>query len=137
MRGTVSTVVVAVTVIAAIGLGLSAAAGSSGEVPTKGTVPESAFREYGRLDPSQMPDFVETLGPDGERVGYTRREDALGMRGPTAEPSLGSPTPVYADDLKTVVGYMHPGVGFVAAGEPVPNASSPPTTALGPAKAGG
>ncbi|HLU30990.1 MAG: hypothetical protein EKK62_00575 [Acidimicrobiia bacterium] len=137
MRIKAPLVVLVLSAAAAIGVGLSVAGASSKEAPTKGTIPETAFADNGPVDSGQVPDFVETLGPDGKPVGYTKKEDALGLRRPTAEPSLGEPTPVYADDLTTVVGYMHPGIGFVAEGDPVPKPSSPPSTALEPTEPGG
>lgn len=137
MRAKALTIVLGLATIAAVCIGLSVAGAASKEAPTKGTIPETAFAENGPVDAGQVPDFVETLGPDGKPVGYTKKEDALGLRRPTAKPSRGAATPVYADDLTTVVGHMHPGVGFVAEGDPVPKPSSPPTTAFEQTEPGG
>jgi hypothetical protein len=55
-----------------------------------------------------MPDFLAVAGRDDGIAGYARKADVLGAGG--------APFPVYADDLRTVVGRMVPGVGFVPLG---------------------
>jgi hypothetical protein len=131
--------VVGVIVVASLsvaGVSIALAENRMTGVPTKGTIPEDAFQANRPLDPSMVPDFVETLGPDGQVVGYTARDDILNKVPDSAERTQGDPTPVYADDLKTVVGEMHPGVGFVRVGDEVPDPQYPPTT-LGTAPTSG
>jgi len=62
----------------------------------------------GGIDPSAMPDFIAVAGRDGGIVGYVRKEAALS----TGDQSW----PVYGDDLRTVVGRLVPGKGFVPVG---------------------
>ena len=61
----------------------------------------------GAIDPSMVPDFIAVAGDPG-RVGFARRENVLG--------SGDAPFPVYGEDLRTVVGTMVPGRGFVPIG---------------------
>jgi hypothetical protein len=70
---------------------------------TKGPIPEGAIDDAGRLDESRVPDFIPALDQQGEIAGYVRY---CGIR-------AGGAVPVYADDLRTPVGYMIPGRGFV------------------------
>jgi hypothetical protein len=72
---------------------------------TKGTMPPPG--PNGEMDPSAVPDFVAVAGPVGI-AGYVAKEAVL-------EPSE-SAWPVYSSDLRTVVGHMVPGRGFVALG---------------------
>jgi hypothetical protein len=73
---------------------------------TKGTMPPPG--PNGEVDASSTPDFIAVAGRDSGIAGYARREDVL------------SPTdnafPVYGDDLRTVVGQMVPGKGYVPVG---------------------
>lgn len=85
---------------------------TSGTSPTKGTMP--AARSDGSVDPTQVPDFISTLDRSGHIVGYLKREALL-------DPSHdNTPVTVYGDDLKTVVGHMYPGRGFVPVGQNAP-----------------
>ncbi len=72
---------------------------------TKGTMPPPGAN--GAVDPSAVPDFVAVAGPAGI-AGYVSKEAVL------------APTdrswPVYGDDLRTIVGQLVPGRGFVPAG---------------------
>ena len=71
---------------------------------TKGPIPSDAFNDAGMLDETRVPDFIPALDQEsGEIAGYVRF-CAIGT---------GGAIPVYADDLKTVVGHMLPGRGFV------------------------
>jgi hypothetical protein len=72
---------------------------------TKGTMPPPG--PGGQVDPSAMPDFIAVAGDVG-RVGWVEKAAVT-------EPSDRS-WPVYADDLRTVVGQLVPGRGFVPAG---------------------
>ena len=62
----------------------------------------------GEIDPSTMPDFIAVAGRDAGIAGYARSEDILG--------ETDGAFPVYGDDLRTIVGQMVPGKGFVPAG---------------------
>ena len=72
---------------------------------TKGTMPPPGAD--GEVDPSAVPDFVAVAGAVGI-VGYVAREAVLAPADRT--------WPVYGDDLRTVVGQLVPGRGFVPAG---------------------
>lgn len=73
---------------------------------SKGTMPPPG--PNGEVDPSSAPDFLAVAGRDGGIAGYAHKEDIL-------EPG-DAPFPVYGDDLRTMVGQMVPGRGFVPAG---------------------
>ena len=72
---------------------------------TKGTVPPPGPNG---IDPSATPDFLAVAGRDGNIAGYARKEDVLG--------GVDAPFPVYGEDLRTVVGQMVPGKGFIPVG---------------------
>lgn len=74
-----------------------------GRAPTKGPIPQDAINDAGRLDESRVPDFIPALDQQGAIAGYVRY----------CAIAAGGAIPVYADDLKTVVGYMIPNKGFV------------------------
>ena len=86
-------------------------------VPTKGRLPDGAIGADGEIDADGVPDFVAVLGRDGVSVaGYAAFRDIT-------PPDLvqpwwyqRSPIPVYAGDLRTVVGFMFDGKGFVPLG---------------------
>jgi len=61
----------------------------------------------GEVDPSAMPDFIAVAGDVGQ-VGWVEKAAVT-------DPSDRT-WPVYADDLRTVVGLLVPGRGFVPAG---------------------
>jgi len=88
-------------------------------VPSKGRIPDSAWASTGALDLSQVPDYISQLGRDGTIVGYTSK---VALTDPTggARDALGRPMaatwPVFADDLKTVVGHLVPDKGFIPVG---------------------
>ena len=73
---------------------------------SKGTMPPPG--PNGEVDPSSAPDFIAVAGPGSGIAGYARKEDVL-------DPGDG-PFPVYGEDLRTIVGQMVPGKGFVPAG---------------------
>jgi hypothetical protein len=87
--------------------------------PSKGQIPDSAWSSTGGLDLSQVPDYVSQLGRDGTIVGYVSK---VALTDPTggARDALGRPMaatwPVFADDLKTVVGHAVPDKGFIPLG---------------------
>ncbi len=86
--------------------------------PTMGTIPREAIQD-GKVDLSLVPDYIVALGRDGNPVGYVSREQALGSSSDQVD-KAGRPmaiaVPVFTSDLKTVVGYMYPGRGFVPVG---------------------
>jgi hypothetical protein len=70
---------------------------------TKGPIPPDAINDAGMLDERRVPDFIPALDQRGEIAGYVRHCAIM----------AGGAVPVYGDDLKTVVGHMIPGRGFV------------------------
>lgn len=72
---------------------------------TRGTMPPPG--QDGQVDPSAMPDFVAVAGDVG-RVGWVEKAAVIDGSGGT--------WPVYGDDLRTVVGQLVPGRGFVPRG---------------------
>lgn len=78
----------------------------------------------GVVDESSAPDFIAVVGQGPGIVGYARRQDVL-------SPSDNA-FPVYGADLRTVVGQMVPGKGFVPAGVD-PNAAPRIPVVVGPA----
>jgi hypothetical protein len=122
---------------------------------TAGTVPQSAFTPGGGVDLSQVPDFISALGPNGQVVGYIPKSQMFpapaspSSQANTAPSASSGPTPnptaadmaasnakliytVYGSDLKTVVGHIYPGVGFVPVGQAPPAASTTVTTITTP-----
>jgi hypothetical protein len=73
---------------------------------SKGTMPPPGPNSA--VDASSAPDFIAVAGRDAGIAGYARKEDVLN---PGREPF-----PVYGEDLRTVVGQMVPGKGFIPAG---------------------
>lgn len=96
---------------------LTAVATGATHAPTKGPIPDAAFRAGQPLDLSLVPDFVPALDRDGNVAGYVRKE---ALADPPSTIKAGQPAsqpiPVYGDDLATLVGYMVPGKGFVPLG---------------------
>jgi hypothetical protein len=99
-RGSWTHVVLVFTVIAGIEVAGCSASASKGTMPPPGP--------NGRVDASSGPDFIAVVGRDGGTAGYARKQDAMG-------PGAG-PIVVYADDLRTVVGQLAPGKGFIPVG---------------------
>jgi len=148
------TAAVAAVLGVAVGVGvgissLASAGNSSG--PTFGTIPSDAFGSGRGLDMTKVPDFVQTIDSStGQVVGYVRKQDLV-PPGPShssnpaspADSKFRSPTAsdqaaqaqaaimvVYGPDLRTVVGHMYPGVGFVALGQAVPDRRDSATTVV-------
>lgn len=90
---------------------------------SKGTMPPPG--PNGQVDASSAPDFLAVAGRDAGIAGYARKADVLGFGD--------APFPVYGDDLRTVVGQMVPGRGFVATGV---DPASVPTFAVEVASSG-
>ena len=79
---------------------------------TKGTVP---LPTNGKINIQKTPDFIATLGHDGGIVGYIPRAYLFPV--PNQPNESGDIMPVYASDLKTLVGYSYPMIGFVPLGQ--------------------
>lgn len=81
---------------------------------TKGTMPPPG--PNGDVDPSRAPDFIAVAGRDGGVAGYVPKHFLF----PEPTTTIGLPVeldwPVYADDLRTLVGHMVAGKGFVPLG---------------------
>ena len=106
---------------------ISLALGACSALPrtgTKGTMPPPG--PNGAVDPSAMPDFIAVAGDVG-RVGWVEKAAVTDVSDRT--------WPVYGDDLRTVVGHLVPGKGFVPTGVD-PNAASTKEVKVGPASPG-
>lgn len=101
-------------VVIALGIGFSVAGGATAGTIylTKGPIPTV----NGQLDTQRAPDFIR-IATSGV-TGYVPRAYIL-----PPEPNkpgnalLLSVAPVYGSDLKTLIGHMYPGVGFVPLGK--------------------
>jgi hypothetical protein len=93
----------AILVAAIIG---AAVLGACSPFASKGTMPPPG--PDGEVNASSAPDFLAVAGRDAGIAGYARKGDVL-------EPG-DAPFPVFGDDLRTVVGQMVPGKGFIPAG---------------------
>lgn len=109
--------------------------GSEG-TPTRGTIPERAFRSEGSLDPALVPDLISVENDRGAVVGYARSKD---IASPDAAPA--SIVDVWDETGERLVGHVYPdGTGFLSTAEEKergvdasnpPEPLSPPTTAVG------
>lgn len=104
---------------------------------TKGTMPPPG--PNGKVDAGAAPDFIAVAWRDDSIVGYVRKEALLPPEsagpGRPSEP----PWPVYAEDLRTIVGELVPGKGFIPLGvDPaaVPNIPVEQAPSNEPASAG-
>jgi len=92
---------------------------SAGPTMTKGRIPNEAFGTDGTIDASLVPDFVAVYSRDGESIaGYVPKSYLVGSKRFTvvgSRPEMPE-IPVVGDDLKSIVGRMVPGIGFVPAG---------------------
>jgi len=79
---------------------------------SKGTMPPVSDAQQSA---AAMPDFIAVGGRNGEIVGYVSRNYFLQGRAGQGRGAAG-PWPVYADDLRTIVGQLLPGKGFVPRG---------------------
>ena len=107
----------ALAAVLAVALAACSSFASKGTMPppgptSKGTMPPPG--PTSKVDPNSAPDFISVAGRDGSIVGYVRKELLLPTAG-TGGPGDGV-WPVYDEDLRTVVGQMVPGKGFVPAG---------------------
>jgi len=99
----------------------------------KGRIPPEAFQPGKPLDMSLVPDFVATSDKEGNIVGYSPKSALLPqvLAKGVLQPG---PTPVYGEDLKTIVGFMYPSKGFVPVGVDPATVSDIPAV-VGPADA--
>lgn len=114
----------AAVIVLSVAVVVSAAL-AGGPQLTKEPIPPEAV-ENGAFNKALIPDFIPALDRHGQVAGYVARDLAI----PDGAP-LNGPMPVFADDLKTLVGHMYPGRGFVALGE------SPDLVPVIPATLGG
>ncbi|MCU1372280.1 MAG: hypothetical protein JWO77_3474 [Ilumatobacteraceae bacterium] len=88
----------------------SAAGPGTDPAPSRGTIPEQAFRADGSLDVSLVPDLVSVEDDHGDVMGYARSADVASQRSaPT------SAVDVWDASGKRLVGHVYPdGVGFLS-----------------------
>jgi len=88
----------------------------TGAILTVGGVPPA---KNGKIDLKKVPDFIR-VSSGGKLVGYEPRAYVFPSASTAANspipPELGAVAPVYARNLKTLVGHMYPGTGFVPVG---------------------
>lgn len=90
---------------------------------TRGTMPPAL--PDGSIDFERAPDFIAIAGETGI-AGYARKECFIGNPPPVATRACA----VYAEDLRTQLGQIVPGKGFVPLGDPnlvspVPGSAAP------------
>ena len=80
---------------------------------SRGTMPPADAN--GEVDPGAVPDFVAYVGRTDDIIGWVPKSYLLDpgqhCRGPQCDP-----IPVYAGDLRTLIGHDVPGRGFVPLG---------------------
>lgn len=95
---------------------------------TKGTIPASTS---GTIDSRKVPDFISVTA-EGKTVGYAPRDYLVP---PPGEPGQNSPVggvlPIFGADLKTLVGHMYPGIGWVPLDGSPSAGPCPQVTAIG------
>jgi len=107
-----------------LGLGLAVAGGAAAGTVylTRGPIPTV----NGRLDVALAPDFIR-VASSGLAVGYVPKRYILPSGpGTPANGLVGEIAPVYGPDLKTLVGHMYPGIGYVALGTSLRSVSCTP-----------
>jgi hypothetical protein len=70
----------------------------------------------GDVDPRAAPDFIAVAVGDRDDIGYVRKELLFPEPTTSTEIPHSDPWPVYAEDLRTLIGHMVPGKGFVPLG---------------------
>lgn len=97
--------------ILVLGLGftIGAVAVIAAAAPSKGPLPDAAVTKDGEILIEQAPDYISVLDQRGEIAGFVKRDLVLGDGDDEV-------WPVYAEDLKTLVGHMVAGKGYVALG---------------------
>lgn len=112
-----------IVAVAAVGGSLAAAA-----ILTKGLIPISP---NGSLELNKAPSFVSVVS-GGKVVGYVPRADIVpGKPGTPVPNGTRGVMTVYGSNLRTVVGHMYPGVGFVALGATPSTSCTTVTTIVG------
>ena len=115
-------------VVIAVSLGVGGGVAIAADL-TRGPVPTGS---NGTLNFKQAPDFISVVGSKGQVVGYVPRSDVAAGPANTAMPTtaIGKILPVFGPDLRTLVGHLYPGVGFVALGSSPASVSCPPETTI-------
>ena len=87
--------------------------------PTKGPIPDAAWGYAGSLNLTLVPDYIPASDRAGNEIGYVSRDALIDPSGGQRD-QAGRPVtavwPVFAADLKMVVGHMVPNKGFVRVG---------------------
>jgi hypothetical protein len=118
----------ALALVAAACIGTPLAiAGAQDNAPTRGPVPASVFDGGPTIDRSQIPDFIPVLDRAGNEAGWAPSDLVIPPDG-AGDPKQYQVIPVYADDLKTLVGHMVAGKGFVPLGTNPDDVPSFPVT---------
>jgi hypothetical protein len=94
-----------------VAIGIAGFALAKPKSPTKGRIPEEAWKEDGALDPALVPDFIVAYDRQGGIAGYVRKVDMFLEE--NDEPYV-----VVDESLTKVVGRMVAGRGFVPVGVP-------------------
>lgn len=76
-----------------------------------GPLPDDVIESQGPVDYSRIPQYIEVLDRDGKVAGYAESDRVFD---PTQDQT--APFPVFAKDLKEVVGHFHFEIGFVPIG---------------------
>lgn len=108
-----------VVLMAGFVLAAMAVSASASPALTKGPIPDKAFLQGGEIDPGLVPDYVPVWGRDGITIaGYVTKAYVLNPieASITSGPFTVPDQPVLGEDLKTLVGYMVAGKGFVPLG---------------------
>jgi hypothetical protein len=110
LLGTSASLVVLVGALAIMTSGFGTL-GLSG--PTKGGMPLEPGKSVAY---ASIPDYVSVfVGPN--KIGYTPKAYVAAPNGFHGDSPMGLPAPVYASDLKTLLGHEYPGIGFVPLGK--------------------
>lgn len=90
---------------------------ASDSAPTMGRIPDDAYADDGMLIRERVPDYVAVWNRSGTEIaGYVSKEEAFPP--PSSDwDGTDAPLTVYDGTLKSVVGHMYPGRGFIAIGE--------------------
>jgi hypothetical protein len=125
-RSLIGVVVPAVAGVAVVTtLSLLAGGKSTTTAPTAGKIPPAAF-QGSSINLTIVPDYIAALDHLGHSVGYVAKANIM-PPSPTRGQSVA--TPVYGADLRTVVGHMYDGEGFVPVGQ-LPGAHASPVTVV-------
>lgn len=97
-------------VVAAL-ITVASSLGACSPLASKGTMPPPALN--GQVDVSAAPDFIAVAGGNGGVTGYVPKAYLF----PQPTTAVGRPEepdiPVFGEDLRTLIGHMVPGKGFV------------------------